>query len=121
MDQASLIAETNALLKQVLDADAARKAEAEKQRAEFETQMGGLKERTSARTGAPRKEAGAEDADSAGDPDEDWEKRLKDAREKSRERMEQSAVREREFKAQLLEELRTQTELLRQIAERVVR
>ncbi len=104
MDQGSLIQETNALLKQILDMHAQQKAESEKQKADLEKSMAEMKEKYK-----------------TDDSEDDWEKRIQETREKTKTRLEESKQRELQFKTELMDELRTQSDLLRQIAEKLER
>lgn len=51
--------------------------------------------------------------------EEDWQKRLDEARQKSRENMELVREKDLKYKEELLQELRTQSDLLTQISEKL--
>ena len=120
MADADLIVETNRLLHTILQNDAEQKArsaeaieEIEKKSAEIDTKFSEpMKERL-------RKEGLPEEAIEG--TQEDWEKRRREAQRKSRENIEASQKRHEQYQEELLTELRIQSDLLRQIAERLAR
>jgi hypothetical protein len=112
MDQQQLIAETNELLKRILDLEAERKVEAEQARVEAEKSMKDF-DLGMGRIGSPGSLVENDHAD--------WEKRFAETQKKSRERIDAATEKDREYKADLLGELAIQTALLRQIAEKLKR
>lgn len=113
MDETALIAETNSLLKQMLEMNAAQKAEAERAQAEFEKSMQSMRFSMKAEGGEP------ETSDEADDSPAKWERRMKEVQERARKNIEELQAKDQQFKAELLRELAVQSELLNRIAERL--
>lgn len=108
------------MLRQLLDIQAQQRAEAERFHAEFEAEMA---EMTAKREAAMRErliERGVPEEAARG-TEEGWEKRMEETRRESARRIEAARQKDAEYKEQLLAELRTQSDLLRQIAERLGR
>jgi hypothetical protein len=120
MADAELIEETNRLLRTILQNDAEQKARS----AEAIEEIKKKGEKIDANFEEQRKkrlrDAGLPEEAVEGTED-DWEKRRREAQRKSRENIEASQKRHERYQEELLAELRTQSDLLRQIAERLAR
>ena len=118
MPETDLIAETNRLLRTILDHDAAQRARAEEMSGKMEKELAEVRAKTDERLTARLREQGLSEAALEGG-EEDWEKRREEASRRSKERMEEATAREARYKEELLDELRTQSKLLQRIAERL--
>jgi len=118
MTPEELLADTNRLLQRLVAIEDERKAEAERYRAESDFSLAEMKKKTDESMAQRLKERGlSEDAAAGGD--EDWDKRFKAVQQKSRENMDAMRVKDEQYKEQLLQELRTQSDLLKQIAKKL--
>ncbi len=120
MPDDALLAETNHLLQRLLDLDADRKASTAAAKEKFDamkTKMNADREETMRK----RLEAEGLSAEDAAIPEEEWEARRKEAQRRSQENIETARMKDAEYKQTLLEELRTQSDLLRRIEERLAR
>ena len=113
-----LIAETNQLLKRVLELDAEHRLETEKRIKELDDQRKEIKRRRQDEIAARLIEDGFSEAD-AHLSDEEWKERRWEAEKSAREQLIEAREREAKFRDELLSEMRAQTEVLRQIAERL--
>ncbi|MBS1727642.1 MAG: hypothetical protein JST51_13035 [Armatimonadetes bacterium] len=118
MDHADLLAENNRLMQQLLDFHAEQKGEAEKAKSDFDGRMAEMKSRRESEMNAKLAEIGAS-KEAAQGSEEDWEKRMKDAQQQTRERTEAILAKDRQYKDELLRILDEQTSLLRQISEKL--
>lgn len=120
MSDQELLADTNGLLRKLLDLEEQRRIESEKSLREMQERM----ERMHAESDAALKsrlQAKGLSIDDAESSDEDWEKRLEAARSRAREQAQEAQQRIERHQAAVMQELATQTELLRRIAERLER
>ena len=101
VESVELIAETNALLRQVLERDDEQKREAAKAKEEFEQKVSEVSSYASA------------------SDEDDLTKRMVAAQEQSRQRMEEIRQKDFEYKELMLNEAREQTQLLRAIREKL--
>ncbi len=101
VESQDLIAETNALLRQLLERDDERKQEAAKAHQEFEAKMKEI----------PSAPAAAEE--------DNFSKRMANIQEQSKQRMEELRLKDLEYKDLMLSEVREQTQLLRAIREKL--
>jgi len=118
MSQEELIADTNRLLQQLVASEKAQKEEAERSRAEFETKFGDLSAKREETLKSKLGQRGLP-SDLIDTPEEDWEKRINEARQKSKENLELMRQKDEQYKEELMQELRIQSDLLKQIAEKL--
>jgi len=118
MTPEELLADTNRLLRELAEAEAKVRADAEVKSAEFKEKMAKMAEEREAKQRELMKERGLPENE-LGTSDEDFDKRRKEAQERLNTNA--LAVREREskFKDEMLAELRIQSDLLRQIGEKL--
>lgn len=118
MADPELIAETNRLLQRFFDMRQQDKEAAEKHRLEHESWKAEQDENFQAGLREKLQERGAELEGFDGTM-EDWEARMKAVRTQAKEKLEVEKVKERAYKDRMLEEMQTQSDLLRRIAERL--
>lgn len=118
MSQEELIANTNDLLRQVIEINRKREEEHARSKVELEATFTASKQKREEALAAGLRAHGHPDEIAEGS-DEDWEKRMAEAQSRARENMEASRKKAEEHKDALLEEMRTQSELLRKIAEKL--
>jgi hypothetical protein len=115
--QEDLVAETNGLLQRFLKVEEERAAEAAEAKAKFDKEMAEMEASRKEKMRSALIERGL--PEDAADLDADFEARLREAQKESQIRLEEAKVRDQDYKEQFLAELQQQTELLRQIAEKL--
>jgi hypothetical protein len=120
MTDSELLAETNQLLKRVVEIDQENRARSEAMRKENDRMHAEMDAKRKASMRSSLQELGLSVEDS--DPSDDsWEERMKEVQRLSREKVELARKKEEHYRDQLLEELRIQSDLLKQIAEKLDR
>ncbi len=117
MADPDLIAETNRLLRQLLESD----AEAREQSKASRERLNAFREDLDAKREERRKTRLREDGFPEDASEDDLDARRKEAHRRSEENIAVSREREARYREELLQELRVQSDLLRQIAERLER
>lgn len=120
MTHDELIADTNRLLAQIVQMDTERQAQAKKSEAEMEERMAAMKAKREEAMKTRMEERGLT-GEAASASDEDWEARITQSRRQTEQNLEFMREKDREYKEQLIQELRVQSDLLRQIAEKLGR
>jgi len=105
MTHDELVADTNQLIRQLLEREAAAKAESERFLQESRSRLAEIR--------------GAKPNEAPEDLFADMDARRKEATAKAQENLKVATQREADFKDELLAELRIQSDLLRQIAEKL--
>ena len=118
MSSDELLEDTNRLLRRLVEIEAEQRELAAKTRLEFEEKKAAWTQENKDKMRDLLVERGVP-KEVAEIPEVDFEKRRGETLRRSKENMESALAREKEYKTQLLEELRTQSELLRLIAERL--
>jgi hypothetical protein len=115
-----LLADTNRLLQRLVEIDQTQRAESERFREEMEARREKMNEEQNESKTKRLVDLGLTPEDAAL-PEEDWEVRHAEAQRNAHENIERARQKDEEYKEQLLAELRTQSDLLRQIAEKLGR
>lgn len=118
MSSDELLEDTNRLLRRLVEIEAEQRELAAKTRLEFEEKKAAWTQENKDKMRDLLVERGVP-KEVAEIPEVDFEKRRGETLRRSKENMESALAREKEYKTQLLEELRTQSELLMLIAERL--
>jgi hypothetical protein len=119
MSDSELLEETNRLLRKLVEIDEERRAENERAMKELEARRPMVELHNEALEERLKRMGIESEAAEVGE--NDWEKRLQEANRKTMENIETASARERQYKDELLAELRTQSDLLRQIVEKLGR
>lgn len=118
MPDDALLAETNRLIGRVLQLHEEQRAEGERMMAGHDERMAELRAKADAAMAESLKEHGATDEEAVGSSEE-WEARRTAATRRTEENLETLRQRNEAHREELLVEMRTQTDLLRRIAERL--
>jgi hypothetical protein len=115
MSESDLLAETNDLLRRLVEIDERNRREIEESEAkwdaekvEFDAKILETKKRLLTERGVPEEGLGGED--------KDWEKRIEEGRMEMTKKMETLRDKDEEYKQVVLAELQKQSDLLKQIA-----
>jgi hypothetical protein len=114
-----MIEDTNRLLQRLIEINEEQRVRSEELKKDNEVRMKALKDKSDAamkehliKRGLSPEDAGSE---------EDWKTRAEEARKMSKERLEASQQQTLQFRTEMLQELKTQSDLLRQILEKLER
>lgn len=118
MKESELLAETNELLRRIVQIDDEQRHAAERSKAEIEQQMAEMKVVREKTTKQTLEAQGLSGEGIEGTP-KDWEDRMKEAQRKSEENQRVMREKDEYYKNQLLKELSEQTRLLALIAEKL--
>lgn len=120
MTQEELLEDTNRLLRRLVEMDEEQRAKAESLKEERGARRKSTEQTANNAMKEKLRELGLPE-DVTEPSEKEMEARLKAARERSKENLEIAKQRQEQFQSQLLEELQTQSDLLRRIAEKLER
>ena len=118
MTNEELLLDTNQLLRKLFEIDEQNRAQADESRASLKKQMEEVRARQAEAAKSPSTDLSVQEPAPSGAP-QDWETRQKVATESGKARMEEMRALDQKYKEEVLEELRKQSEILKQIAERL--
>lgn len=118
MTNEELLQDTNSLLRRLFELEEQNRLEAEKSRIEFEKLMEKTREEQDAGINERLVEVGVADSASMGSMDS-WQQRSTEATRAAQQNIDEARAMDQEYKDALLAELRKQSDLLRQIAEKL--